>query len=326
VKARQSGTAGEVKTPTRRSNLSKADLSRRDLSRTDLRNVDLRGAVLREAVLSGCLLASARLTGADLSGALLDRADLSQADARGSYFLYATAREAKLWGTNLNGANLTGLDLQGADLSSAVLLETIFVDSNLSATHGLDLCDHAGPCIVDYRTYLQSSGLPVVFLRGCGLPDELIESYAKLTRSPVSCFLSYASEDDAFVRKLYSALQAGGVRCWFAPEDLPIGVKIRPAIDREIAGRDRFVIVLSANSINSPWVEKEIETAFERAYKQSAPFLIPIRLDDSVMTTQQAWAADLRRSFHIGDFRKWGDSAQFHQSLQRLLRDLSALP
>jgi hypothetical protein len=44
------------------------------------------------------------------------------------------------------------------------------------------------------------------------------------------------------------------------------------------------------------------------------------------MTTQQAWAADLRRSFHIGDFRNWRDSAQFHLSLQRLLRDLSALP
>ena len=286
--------------------------------------MDLRGAVFREANLSGSVLASARLTGADLSGAQLDLADLSQADARGSYFLYATARQAMFRGTNLNGANLTGLDLQSADLSSAVLLETIFVDCGLSGTLGLDLCDHAGPCIIDYRTYLQSPGLPLAFLRGCGLPDELIESYSKLRRTPLSCFLSYSSEDNAFVRRLYSGLQAGGVRCWFAPEDLPIGVKIRPAIDREIIGRDRFVIVLSANSIDSPWVEKEVETAFERAYKRGVPFLIPIRLDDSVMTTQRAWAADLRRGFNIGDFRNWGDSAKFERSLQRLLRDLNA--
>jgi hypothetical protein len=305
-------------------NLSKADLSGKDLSGTDLRRVDLRGAVLREANLTGSVLASARLTGADFSGAQLDLADLSQADARGSYFLYATARQARLRGTNLNGANLTGLDLHSADLSSAVLLETIFVDCCLSGTDGLDLCDHAGPCIIDYRTYLQSPGLPAVFLRGCGLPDELIESYSRLRRIPLSCFLSYSSQDDAFVRRLYSGLQSRGVRCWFAPEDLPIGVKIRPAIDREIIGRDRFVIVLSANSIDSPWVENEVETAFERAYKQKSPFLIPIRLDDSVMTTQQPWAADLRRNFNIGDFRDWSDSTQFERSLRRLLRDLSA--
>ncbi len=313
-----------IENPGSSSDLSKVDLSGKDLSGADLRHVDLRGAVLRGTVLRGSLLSSARLSGADLSGAVLDLADLSLADARGAYFIYATAREAKLRKANLNGANLTGADMQGADLESAVLLETVLVDSDLRDARGLEHCDQPGPSIVDYRTFLRSNGLPLGFLRACGLPDELIESYSKLKRAAISCFLSHSSGDDEFVRKLYSRLQERGVRCWFAPEDLPIGVKIRPAIDREIFGRDRFVIVLSANSINSPWVEKEVETAFERAYKQKSAFLAPIRLDDAVMTADQAWAADLRRSLNIGDFRDWRDSAKFERAFQRLLRDLSA--
>jgi hypothetical protein len=313
-----------IENPALSGDLLKADLSGKDLSGADLRHVDLRGAFLRGAVLRGALLNSARLSGADLNGTVLDLADLSLADARGAYFIYATAREAKLRRTNLNGANLTGTDLQGADLESAVLLETVLVDSDLCGARGLERCDQPGPSIVDYRTFLRSNGLPLGFLRGCGLPDDLIESYSRLKRAAISCFLSHSSGDDEFVRKLYSKLQARGVRCWFAPEDLPIGVKIRPAIDREIFGRDRFIIVLSANSINSPWVEKEVETAFERAYKQKSTFFVPIRLDDAVMTAHQAWAADLRRSLNIGDFRDWREPSKFEQALQRLLRDLSA--
>jgi hypothetical protein len=33
----------------------------------------------------------------------------------------------------------------------------------------------------------------------------------------------------------------------------------------------------------------------------------PIRLDEAVMETDQAWAASLRRMRHIGDFRAWKD-------------------
>jgi hypothetical protein len=40
-----------------------------------------------------------------------------------------------------------------------------------------------------------------------------------------SCFISYSSKDDAFAKRLHADLQNTGVRCWFAPHDLPIGAK-----------------------------------------------------------------------------------------------------
>jgi hypothetical protein len=42
------------------------------------------------------------------------------------------------------------------------------------------------------------------------------------------------------------------------------------------------------------------------------------------METDQAWAASLRRTSHIGDFRDWKDHDKYQKSFERLLRDLKA--
>jgi hypothetical protein len=58
----------------------------------------------------------------------------------------------------------------------------------------------------------------------------------------------------------------------------------------------------------------------ERREKRSV--LFPIRLDNAVMDATQAWAADLRRTRHIGDFAHWKDHDSYQNGLKRLLRDL----
>jgi hypothetical protein len=102
---------------------------------------------------------------------------------------------------------------------------------------------------------------------------------------------------------LYADLQRERIRCWFAPEDLKIGHKFRPEIDSAIRLYDKLLIILSEQSVTSEWVEKEVETAFEKERRDKKPVLFPIRLDDAVMETDVAWAADIRRTRHIGDFR-----------------------
>jgi hypothetical protein len=65
-----------------------------------------------------------------------------------------------------------------------------------------------------------------------------------------------------------------------------------------------------------------VEAAFEKERKQKRTVLFPIRLDDAVMETPEAWAAEIRRTRQIGDFRKWRSHDGFQKSLARLLRDL----
>ncbi|HMD97208.1 MAG TPA: toll/interleukin-1 receptor domain-containing protein [Terriglobia bacterium] len=138
-----------------------------------------------------------------------------------------------------------------------------------------------------------------------------------------SCFISYSSQDDEFARRLHADLQQNGVRCWFAPEDLKIGDKFRTRIDESIRVYDKLMVILTEHSLASPWVEEEVEAALEKERKQSGKLaLFPIRLDDAVMDTDQAWAASLRRTRHIGDFRHWKDHDAFQKAFERLLRDL----
>jgi hypothetical protein len=51
---------------------------------------------------------------------------------------------------------------------------------------------------------------------------------------------------------------------------------------------------------------------------------IPIRIDDTVLKPDKAWAAQIADTRGIGDFRAWKDPGQYQKSFERLLRDLKA--
>ena len=50
--------------------------------------------------------------------------------------------------------------------------------------------------------------------------------------------------------------------------------------------------------------------------------LFPVRLDDAVAATKEAWAVKLRDNRNIGDFCDWKDHDAYQRPLERLLRDL----
>ena len=100
------------------------------------------------------------------------------------------------------------------------------------------------------------------------------------------------------------------------------GDRIRQRIDETIRVHDKLLLILSERSISSQWVGKEVETAFEKEGKTGETVLFPIRLDNTVMDTSEAWAADIRRTRHIGDFTDWKNHDAYQKAFERLLRDL----
>lgn len=276
---------------------------------------------------------------ADLREAQLYLADVSQVDFRGANLSGADLAGVRLIGTNLRDANLCGAnlsaahfgeaDLRGANFEGARLCQTIFADVDLAATHGLNTCAHWASSILDHRTLLRSGSLPLVFLRGCGLPDRLIEYLPSLLGEAIqyySCFISYSSKDDAFAKRLHADLQDNGVRCWFAPHDLSIGAKTWDAIDEAIKIRDKVLLILSKSAIKSDWVEDEITKAFAEERRREQPVLFPVRIDQTVMTTDEPWAVKLRDQRNIGDFRNWKDHDAYRQTFNQVLRDLKSEP
>ncbi len=137
-----------------------------------------------------------------------------------------------------------------------------------------------------------------------------------------SRFISYSAKDDDFAQRLHADLQNKDVRCWFAPHDLPIGAKTLDAIDQAIRTRDKLLLILSEHSITSEWVEDEVTAAYEEERRRGETVLFPVRLDDAVFDTREAWAGKLRANRNIGDFRQWKDHDAYAKTLERLLRDL----
>lgn len=203
-------------------------------------------------------------------------------------------------------------------------------DVDLSEAKRLETVIHMAPSSIGIDTIYSSKGrIPEVFLRGAGVPEPFIENMKALVAAmePIqfySCFISYSSKDQEFVDRVYADLQQKHVRCFFAPEDLKIGDKFRTKIDEAIRIHDKLLLVLTENSEKSAWVEKEVETAFEKERKQGRQVLFPIRLDDAVMETEGAWAADIRRTRHIGDFCGWKGHDNYKKAFEPLMRDLKA--
>jgi hypothetical protein len=176
-----------------------------------------------------------------------------------------------------------------------------------------------------YALFIQN--LPVPFLRGCGLPDHLID-YLSLSKRDAtqfsSRFISYSSKNQVFAERLYADLQNKGVRCWFAPHDLPIGAKTWDAIDEAIRLRDKLLLILLKASITSEWVEDEVNKAYAEERSRKEVVLFPIRVDNTVISTGEPWAVKLRDQRNIGDFRQWKQPAAYEKNLDQLLRDLKA--
>ncbi|MFL5699652.1 MAG: toll/interleukin-1 receptor domain-containing protein [Ktedonobacteraceae bacterium] len=160
-----------------------------------------------------------------------------------------------------------------------------------------------------------------------GYADPFITYIRSLIGKPIdyyTCFISYSGKDEAFATRLHADLQQRGVRCWFAPEDMKIGDRIRDRIDQSIRLYDKLLLILSEQSVMSEWVEDEVEAAMERERGEKRTVLFPVRLDGAVKTTTKAWAAKLRRQRHIGDFSSWKNHDAYQQAFDQLLRDLKA--
>jgi hypothetical protein len=191
---------------------------------------------------------------------------------------------------------------------------------------GLNHCRHRGPSVIDFYTLKISGPLPIAFQRGVGLPDDLIEYFRSQLNAAVpafySCFISYSSKDKEFVEGLYADLQDKGVRCWLDRHDMPIGAKIIDAIYEAIRLREKVLLILSEDAIASDWVEDEVTRALNEERTRRQLVLVPVRIDDAVMQTTEAWASLLQVQRNIGDFSGWKDHNKYQKSFERLMRAL----
>jgi TIR domain/Pentapeptide repeats (8 copies) len=298
---------------------SLANLEDTQLSFAQLQRANLHGANLSHTILCNANLRRVDLSGADLRYANLSRADLSHADLTD-----ADLSHANLSATNLNGTLFRGTILENANLSHALLQNTAFMNVNLSTVRGIDTVYPLGPSTIGVDTLTRSKNLSESVLRNLKIHENLITSLHERGEAPLeyaSVFISYASEDFAFVQKLRDALQQEGVWCWFAPDALRGGDFFKERIDQAIKQCDKLLVIFSKSARASTWVRYEVELARQKEKKQNPTVIIPISIDTTFMD-DPGWAAFLRDKRHMRDFREWRESLSDDTALRLLLRDL----
>lgn len=299
--------------------LTGMDLRKAELQWYDLRGVNLTGAILREADLSDALLEGVILKNADLTGAELTR-------------------------SHIGAVYITKTDISYADFSSTIFGGTGVSEVDLSKTKGLDSVRHWIPSAIDARTleetakglssYPQHRNEIEKFYRGTGVSEHLIEYYRSRIGRRIefyTCFISYSQADRAFARLLYTKLQEKGIRCWLDEHNILPGDNIHDAVKQGIRYSDKVLLCCSENSLNSWWVDAEIEIAFTKERqlfqesKQLSLVLIPLDLDGYLLSGN--WnngKATQVRSRLAGNFNGWKSINNLSSSeFARLVKALS---
>jgi tetratricopeptide (TPR) repeat protein len=94
-------------------------------------------------------------------------------------------------------------------------------------------------------------------------------------------FISHSTHDDSFVRELQQKLGDHKVDAWIDSRELRGGDVLTPAIRQAIEDAPAFVIVVSTESVKSPWVGQEVRLALDlqkQRGREAFP-IIPVSLN-----------------------------------------------
>ncbi len=309
-----------------------ASLPWANLEYMNLAGTDLRGANLKRSRLSRAVLRSANLEGADLRGADMTGADLADTNLESSNMSRVILSGATLRRTKLKGTKLYRTSLGYASFS--------FCDTLYQALR-LETVRHHGPSSIDQHTLRHGfAEYPDVFLEGIGYSKNEIrglkDMYIRHSQPYLSCFLSHAKADAAFVERLYTHLTANNVACWQFVHDMRGGKEWEGQIKDAIRDHDKLVLIYSQRALYRPNVVKEIVSAIEDERATGIQKLFPIRLDDHILTEAmmdearekvrsgewgENWVYYITK-YHIPDFSRWESESFYEPEFEKLLEAL----
>jgi TIR domain/Restriction endonuclease len=96
-------------------------------------------------------------------------------------------------------------------------------------------------------------------------------------------FLSYAHADSAVARRIAAKLRGAGLRVQISEWELQPGDSIASRIIEAVSSSDLILVLLSPNSINSRWVQTELNETLSRELQTRAITVIPALVEDCTM-------------------------------------------
>lgn len=107
-----------------------------------------------------------------------------------------------------------------------------------------------------------------------------VEGLSRLTKPSIHAFVCYASEDRTVARELAKTLSQLGADVWLDEREIRVGDSIVQRINDALGIVSHFLFLLSTNSVNKPWVQRELSSALMLQLSQKGIKILPVRLDD----------------------------------------------
>jgi hypothetical protein len=95
------------------------------------------------------------------------------------------------------------------------------------------------------------------------------------TRRP-DLFICHSTKDRPFAERLALDIRESGFISWFAEFEMTLGDSLIDKIHRAVSQSALFAIVLSPNSVRSPWCRQELKIAMTRELNRGKAFILPI--------------------------------------------------
>lgn len=89
-------------------------------------------------------------------------------------------------------------------------------------------------------------------------------------------FLAHSSSDKSFVRDLARRLRQADVRVWLDEWEICVGDSIVEKIEQGLRESDYLAVVLSAASVDSAWVKRELNSAIMRQMTDQSITVLPV--------------------------------------------------
>ncbi len=141
------------------------------------------------------------------------------------------------------------------------------------------------------------------------LPPDVLPQIEQI-RNP-AVFISYSSRDRSFAERLARDLSEHGISTWFDAWEVKVGDSILDRISQGIDEHDYLAVVLTPDSVASPWVHKELEIGVQKQLAQGKPTLLPV-------LHKQCDIPAFLRGTHYADF-----TASYDEGFDEMIRVLA---
>lgn len=106
-----------------------------------------------------------------------------------------------------------------------------------------------------------------------------VKGFSRLKRPLVQAFICHASEDKPIAREIANGLLSLGSEVWFDEWEIKVGESIVMKINEALERITHLVVLLSKNSVDKPWVKRELSSSLMRQLSVQAITILPVVID-----------------------------------------------